>query len=300
MQVSIESIIVEDRFRRDMGDIEALKTSIQKLGLLQAIVVDKDRRLVCGGRRLTAAKALGWATIDAKVVDCDALMAEHDENEVRKAFTVSERVAIAEAVAERLKGRQGSNQFKAKGGGNISTSFEDSGKTRDLAAAKAGFGSGKTLEAAQAVIAKGAPELVAAMDKKQITISAAKTVADNLPPQDHAAVDYANPRAVKTLRDRAKRHANSKKSDNAAEANVVTVDELLKEAASPKPATPIKGDEQRLYEPDSSFSALVLAQRAKVAIVQINRNDPNAIRAIEFIQAILDKQHKLITEGKPS
>jgi hypothetical protein len=46
-------------------------------------------------------------------------------------------VAIAEAVAERLKGRQGSNQFKAKGGGNISTSFEDSGKTRDLAAAKA-------------------------------------------------------------------------------------------------------------------------------------------------------------------
>lgn len=297
MQVSIESIIVEDRFRRDMGDIEALKTSIQKLGLLQAIVVDKDRRLVCGGRRLTAAKALGWATIDAKVVDCDALMAEHDENEVRKAFTVSERVAIAEAVAERLKGRAGNPKLKANSG-NIS--LIDAGQTRDLAAAKAGFGSGKTLEAAQAVIAKGAPELVAAMDKEQITISAAKTVADNLPPQDHAAVDYTDKRAVNQLRDRAKRHANSKKSDNAAEANVVTVDELLKEAASPKPATPIKGDEQRLYEPDSSFSALVLAQRAKVAIVQINRNDPNAIRAIEFIQAILEKQHKLITEGKPS
>lgn len=63
----------------------------------------------------------------------------------RKAFTVSERVAIAEAVAERLKGRQGSPGK----GGNISTFPEDSGKTRDLAAAKAGLGSGKTLEAAR-------------------------------------------------------------------------------------------------------------------------------------------------------
>ena len=53
-------------------------------------------------------------------------------------------VAIAEAVAERLKGRHGSNQFKAQGGGNISTSLDDAGKTRDLAAAKAGLGSGKT------------------------------------------------------------------------------------------------------------------------------------------------------------
>ena len=60
-----------------------------------------------------------------------------------------ERVAIAEAVAERLATRHGSNQYAQKGGGNISTS-EETGKTRDLAAAKAGLGSGKTLEAARA------------------------------------------------------------------------------------------------------------------------------------------------------
>lgn len=84
--------------------------------------------------------------------------AEHDENEMRKAFTVSERVAIAEAVAERLGNRQGGDR-KTDQGGNISTLI-DHGKTRDLAAAKAGLGSGKTLEAAQAVIANGTPELV--------------------------------------------------------------------------------------------------------------------------------------------
>ena len=71
-----------------------------------------------------------------------------DENEMRKAFTVSERVAIAEAVAERLAQRHGSNQYAQKGVGNISHSTDEQGRTKDLAAAKAGLGSGKTLEAA--------------------------------------------------------------------------------------------------------------------------------------------------------
>lgn len=65
---------------------------------------------------------------------------------MRKAFTVSERVAIAEAVAERLQGRQLANLVQNRSG-NISGSGEQ-GETRDLAAAKAGLGSGKTLEAA--------------------------------------------------------------------------------------------------------------------------------------------------------
>ena len=43
--------------------------------------------------------------------------------------------------------------------GNISLS--EAGQTRDLAAAKAGLGSGKTLEAAQKVVEHGTPELVA-------------------------------------------------------------------------------------------------------------------------------------------
>jgi hypothetical protein len=51
-------------------------------------------------------------------------------------------VAIAEAVAERLGKRQGGDR-KTDQSGNISTLI-DHGKTRDLAAAKAGLGSGKT------------------------------------------------------------------------------------------------------------------------------------------------------------
>jgi len=72
-------------------------------------------------------------------------------------------LAIAQRIAERLQGRVGNPDLRANGG-NIST-IEEAGKTRDLAAAKAGLGSGKTLEAAQKVVEHGAPELVAAMDE---------------------------------------------------------------------------------------------------------------------------------------
>lgn len=78
--------------------------------------------------------------------DLDALKVEHDENEQCKEPTVSERVALAEAIAERLQGRRLANLVQNRSG-NISCS-EEQGKTRDLAAAKAGLGSGKTLEAA--------------------------------------------------------------------------------------------------------------------------------------------------------
>lgn len=65
---------------------------------------------------------------------------------------VSERVAIAEAMTARLHGRHGGNHNPDQAG-NISSL--DNGDTRDIAAAKAGLGSGKTLEAAQRAISNG-------------------------------------------------------------------------------------------------------------------------------------------------
>lgn len=55
---------------------------------------------------------------------------------------------MAEAIAERLQGRVGNPELRANSG-NISSI--ETGQTRDIAAAKAGLGSGKTLEAAQKV-----------------------------------------------------------------------------------------------------------------------------------------------------
>lgn len=82
----------------------------------------------------------------AELDDLDALKVEHDENEQRKEPTVSEKVALAEAIAERLQGRQLAN-LKQNREGNISHS-DDTGRTKDIAATKVGLGCGKTLEAA--------------------------------------------------------------------------------------------------------------------------------------------------------
>ena len=58
----IDSITVSGhRFRKDFGDLIGLAASMRELGLLQPIVVTTDGRLLCGERRLRAAKLLGWA-----------------------------------------------------------------------------------------------------------------------------------------------------------------------------------------------------------------------------------------------
>ena len=283
--ISIASIIVEGRFRKDMGDIEGLASSIKALGQIQPIVINKDRRLIAGGRRLAAMKLLGRETIAATVFDLDdidALQVERDENDQRKSPTKSEMVALAEAMAEELSPGDGGNQGAQKGCGKITTCADDRGKTRDIAAAKAGLGSGKTLEAAQAVIANGIPELVQAMDDGKVTVHGAKDIA-TMSAEEQASIDYNDAKDLKNARNRASKRLSDKK-----------IRDNKKTIEAPPPAP--KADEQRLYSPGSSLSAFVLAARAVHAIQQISRNDPNAIAAIEDIQATLSKQLFEITK----
>lgn len=68
-----------------------------------------------------------------------------DENEFRKDFTPSERVAIGEAMEKELQGRNHRPQKESQ------ENFPDlspQGQTRDLVAKATGFGNGKTLGAA--------------------------------------------------------------------------------------------------------------------------------------------------------
>jgi ParB family chromosome partitioning protein len=64
----IAEIIVGDRHRKDLGDIEGLAASIEDIGLLHPIIVDQDGQLLAGGRRLVACKLLGWSEIPVTVV----------------------------------------------------------------------------------------------------------------------------------------------------------------------------------------------------------------------------------------
>lgn len=103
-EMAIASISIGERVRKDMGDIAALSASIGKHGLLHPPAVTSDGLLIAGHRRILACTSLGMDTIPVRVIDVgDLLSAERDENEVRKAFTPSEAVAIARVIDDGLK-----------------------------------------------------------------------------------------------------------------------------------------------------------------------------------------------------
>ena len=106
MQVPIKDIIVKKRIRREMGDIEALSDSLKCYGQISPIVISKKNVLIAGGRRLEAAKNLGWRTINAIISESATELArlelEVEENIQRRDFNMDE---ISEATKKiyRLK-----------------------------------------------------------------------------------------------------------------------------------------------------------------------------------------------------
>jgi N6-adenosine-specific RNA methylase IME4 len=181
----VADIKVGNRHRKDMGDLPTLADSIREEGLLQPIGVTEGGDLVFGERRLRAARLLGLETIDAHVVQVTSILAgEYAENEVRKEFTISERVNIAEAVARAAgerRGRPSENNVQKI------AQLAQGKKTREIAAEKSGFGNHETYRQAKKVMEHGAPELVAAMDKGAIPPSVA-CVITALPFEEQRAI----------------------------------------------------------------------------------------------------------------
>ncbi|MGL4367153.1 MAG: ParB N-terminal domain-containing protein [Brevinemataceae bacterium] len=93
MKMLINQIIVKKRIRKDKGSLESLKESLNKFGQIYPIIVNSKNILICGERRLTAARELGWETIDVIVRDLppvEILELELEENSVRKDFSIQE------------------------------------------------------------------------------------------------------------------------------------------------------------------------------------------------------------------
>jgi len=197
MDVRLNLIKIKDRARKDLGAIDLLADSIKQIGLLQPIGIDQNYRLVFGERRYRAFELLGRETIPARIVHVDSLLqAEHAENEIRKDFTPSERVAIAKAIEEELKAIERRGRPKADIGQgelieaeNVQNLAQLEGrKSREIAAEKAGFGNPETYRQARKVTEEAIPELIEAMDKGDIAIStAAKLVTAPPETQQYAA-----------------------------------------------------------------------------------------------------------------
>lgn len=94
MQVPIGKIqIKEGRRSLDAGHVKELADSIQELGLLNPLTIDRDYVLIAGLHRLEAVKALGWEDVECTVSSLEGLvaeLAEIDENIVRSDISTLE------------------------------------------------------------------------------------------------------------------------------------------------------------------------------------------------------------------
>ena len=141
MLVDINRIVVNDRIRKDFGDIQELADDISANGLINPPVVNKEYVLLAGERRLRACKLLGWPQIEVRMMDTrDAeheLNIEISENDVRKGFTKSERVDYIKRLLRieqaKAKERQG-ERTSASNNAEVKRSDDATAKQFDMSA----------------------------------------------------------------------------------------------------------------------------------------------------------------------
>ncbi len=126
--------IPEDRprQRKDLGDVQAMLTSIQKYGQLLPVIIDRNNGLVAGGRRL-AACILG--NIKVRVIYKDSIdplllrELELEENIQRKALTPAEEVLAVDELMKIKKAIYGESTSGRSGGFTIEKAAELLGKS---------------------------------------------------------------------------------------------------------------------------------------------------------------------------
>ena len=115
----------------------------------------------------------------------DSSLGEYAENEIRKDFTPSERVAIATTIEKQIGNRHGQrtdNPLVQK-----IAQVPPGKKTRDIAAGKSGFGNHETYRQAAKVVQNGTTKLIHAMDSGRISISAASILVDADPDEQDSS-----------------------------------------------------------------------------------------------------------------
>ncbi|MDR0592508.1 MAG: ParB N-terminal domain-containing protein [Bifidobacteriaceae bacterium] len=162
LEWSIDGITVGSRHRQDLGDLEELIGSIERLGLLQPVTVTPDGVLICGVRRLAALKRLGYKRVPVWVRSglsdrLSSLMAERDENTARKDYTKTELAALyaelKKEIAADAARRQRATRFgsdprdpSSDGAAHFAGPWRETADSRRQAAQMVGGPSHATLE----------------------------------------------------------------------------------------------------------------------------------------------------------
>lgn len=169
MLVEIEKIKVNNRIRKDFGNIDELANDIKENGLINPPVVSPEMQLLAGERRLRACQQLGWKQIEVRVMTVrDAehqLNIEINENENRKDFTFSEKLEWARRL-ERIERVKAEERMKA--GKKIDNG--EKGEVREIVARKSGFGNKSTYRQAKFIAEHADEEIINKLDNGEISI----------------------------------------------------------------------------------------------------------------------------------
>ena len=150
MKLRIEDIIVDERIRTSLGDIDSLAKDMKVNGQIVPITVriadDGMYHLVAGFRRMKAMEMNGEEMIEAyAIVEDDEemlLLKEISENEIRETFTRTERMSYIRRLDE-IEGKK-ANERKLATLKNSNVDTENSpyrGETREIVAEQVGISS---------------------------------------------------------------------------------------------------------------------------------------------------------------
>lgn len=177
-EVPVADVVVGDRVRKQLDEIDRLAEAIDSTFLQQPIGVTPGLNLIWGHRRLEAVKRLGWETVPAVVVDAaNPLALELMENTCRHELPISDRALAAAEVIRQMEERRG----KPTSGKLIVANWpqlERGEKTREYAARLTGFRSASTLRRAIAVAESGDGDLIDCMDDGSASIAACAEAVD--------------------------------------------------------------------------------------------------------------------------
>lgn len=162
MEVPVEHITIGERFRVEYGNIEALKKSIEKNGLIQPLAVEltsEGFNLLAGGRRLRAIKEMNWDKVPVRVYPNELskvrrLAIELSENLDREDMTWAEQAKLQRTIHNLYTEEYGEAVRTGKAGKDDTTWSQ--GKTAELLGKSQGQVS-KAIKVAEAL--EAVPEL---------------------------------------------------------------------------------------------------------------------------------------------
>lgn len=105
--IPIADIIIGNRQRQDLGDIEGMAASLKAHGQIQAIGINAENKLIWGRRRLAGATLLGWEKIEAvrrvDLTPLDEQLLEWEEDFRQKPRNWQEKCVALSSLFFKLK-----------------------------------------------------------------------------------------------------------------------------------------------------------------------------------------------------